>query len=490
MDRGGFGEEHRPASCRQGRSLVGAQLVHMSLMHGWIPGVVQLVAAVTVVVAVGWRTRRWRTLWVPVSGICGGALAVAAYWYVGSAGLAGDPAPAQLWAWIAVAGVAASIAVAGWRHSRWWRRGLSVLAVPLSLLCAALTINDWVGYVPTVGAAWSELTAGPLPDQTDRAGLVAMQRAGAVPATGSVVSVMIDSSASGFKHRDELVYLPPAWFASKPPPALPVLMMIGGEFNTPSDWLRAGNAVATLDAFAANHGGQAPVVVFVDSGGSFNIDTECVNGSRGNAADHLTKDVVPFMIRTFGVSAAPQNWGVVGFSAGGTCAVDLTVMHPELLRTFVDVAGDLRPNSGTTQQTIDRLFGGNLAAWQRFDPSTVITRHGPYQGVSGLFVVSGATEDRHHQLVPVDNAEHAAATQLCSLGAANGIDCGIVAVAGKHDWPCAGRAFATTLPWLAAQVGTANSPRSPLLRQSGSTPPTGYAERPNAPRVFDDRASR
>ena len=37
------------------------------------------------------------------------------------------------------------------------------------------------------------------------------------------------------------------------------------------------------------------MLVFVDSGGAFNNDTECVNGTRGNAADHLTKDVVPFM---------------------------------------------------------------------------------------------------------------------------------------------------------------------------------------------------
>ena len=30
-------------------------------------------------------------------------------------------------------------------------------------------------------------------------------------------------------------------------------MMIGGEFNTPADWLRAGGAVKTLDNFAAAH---------------------------------------------------------------------------------------------------------------------------------------------------------------------------------------------------------------------------------------------
>ena len=81
-----------------------------------------------------------------------------------------------------------------------------------------------------------------------------------------------------------------------------------------------------------------------------------------------------------------------------------------------------------------------------------------------MFVVSGAGVDDHGQMVPVRNAEYAAAMQLCRLGAANGIGCGIIAVSGKHDWPCAGRAFADTLPWLAADVGTPGVPRTPILQ--------------------------
>ena len=129
-----------------------------------------------------------------------------------------------------------------------------------------------------------------------------MAAKGTRPPHGTVVPVAIPSDGSHFKHRGELVYLPPEWFATTPPPPLPTVMMIGGQFNTPADWTRAGNAVKTIDDFAAAHDGKAPVLVFVDSGGTFNNDTECVNGVRGNAADHLTKDVVPFMVSAFGVS--------------------------------------------------------------------------------------------------------------------------------------------------------------------------------------------
>ena len=79
---------------------------------------------------------------------------------------------------------------------------------------------------------------------------------------------------------------------------------------------------------------------------------ECVNGSRGNAADHLTKDVVPYVISNFGVSAAPKNWALLGWSTGGTCALTLSVTHPELFSTFVDLDGQLGPNAGNKEQTI------------------------------------------------------------------------------------------------------------------------------------------
>lgn len=451
---------------------------HTSLMHGWVPGTIQAVAVAALLLAAGWRSRRWRLLWLPMAVAVGAVVAAWARWYIFADGLADDPAPVLLWWWIAFSGTAAAILVLGWRSARWWRRGVSLLAVPLCLLSTGLALNMWVGYFPTVQTAWNQLTAGPLPDQTDRATVSAMAGKGIQPRHGSVVPVTIPDNASHFKHRGELVYLPPAWFASTPPPQLPTVMMIGGEFNTPADWLRAGNAVKTIDDLATAHGGNAPVFVFVDSGGAFNNDTECVNGIRGNAADHLTKDVVPYMISNFGVSPKSSHWGIVGWSMGGTCAVDLTVMHPELFSSFVDIAGDMGPDAGTKAQTIARLFGGNADAWAAFDPTTVITKHGRYSGISGWFEISSDNAPTRHRRISVadDGAvglggqdatgnpddQTAAAESLCKLGRAHGIDCAVVAQPGKHDWPFASRAFTAALPWLAGQIGTPGMPRIPL----------------------------
>jgi S-formylglutathione hydrolase FrmB len=445
-------------------------------MHGWLPITVQVIAGILLIAAIGWRSRRWRLVWLPWAALVGVALAVAAYWYIGSEGLGDEdnPAPYSLWVWIGLSGVAAAVLIAGWRGTRWWRRGVAALAVPVSVLCSALALNLWVGYFPTMQNAWNQLTSGPLPDQTDTGTVVTMQKRHAIPPQGTVLPVSIPDSGSGFKHRGELVYLPPAWYATDPPPPLPTVMMVGGEFNTPADWMRAGNAVKTIDDFAAAHGGNAPVFVFVDSGGAFNNDTECVNGTRGNAADHLTKDIVPFMISNYRVSPNRANWGVVGWSMGGTCAVDLTVMHPNMFSAFEDIAGDLTPNSGNKAQTIQRLFGGNAAAYATFDPTTVITRHGPYAGVAGWFDINGipSAKPRVVNAAANPNDQTAAANSLCATGSANGISCAVVTQPGRHDWPFAAHAFGVGLPWLAGQLGTPGVPVIPLPALTRPAPPS------------------
>ncbi|WP_280828086.1 alpha/beta hydrolase-fold protein [Mycobacterium sp. OTB74] len=455
----------------------------LSLLYGWLPITIQAVAAIVLLLAIGWRGRRWRFLWLPVAVIIGVIAAAWAIWFTNSQGLAGNPAPNSLWIWVGLTGLAVGVLLLGWRGAPWWRRGVAVLAVPLCLLGSGVALNNWVGYFPTVQTAWGELTAGPLTDQTDMSTVTAMKTAGTVPSHGQVVQVDIPDTGSGFNHRTEIVYLPPAWFAHTAP-SLPTIMMIAGEFNTPADWLRIGNVASIADNFAATHGGSSPVFVFVDTGGSFNNDTECVNGPRGNVADHLTKDVVPYMTSTFGVSAAAANWGIVGWSMGATCSVDLVVMHPELFSTFVDIAGDMGPNAGTKDQTIARLYGGDAAQWAAFDPTTVMTKHGPYQGVSGWFAISSDAPskqqhwgDSHPDAVglggrdgagnPGDQTE--AANSLCTLGSRLGIDCAIVKQPGKHDWPFAVTAFQTSLPWLAGQVGTPGVPKVGF--PAGSTSP-------------------
>jgi S-formylglutathione hydrolase FrmB len=454
-----------------------------SLVSGWLPIAIQLLASAVLVAAIGWRSRRWRLHWLPISGLVGVAIAAAAYGYVDYQGWGHGP-PWTMWAWIAAAGLAGAVVVLGWPSARWWRRALSVLAVPLAVMGAATALNVSLRYLPTVRTAWALATGAQPPDLVDEAQLAAMVHDGARPTRGTLVSITTPADQSGFTHRKELVYLPPAWFASSPPPPLPAVMMMGGGMGNPGDWIwdgGGGDALHTLDDFALKHRGVAPVVVFPDTSGTFTNDTECVNGLRGDAADHLTKEVVPYTISHFGVSPDPANWGLVGWSTGGTCALTLTVMHPELFGAFVDLDGQLGPNAGSKDQTVARLFGGDMNAWTAFDPRSVVQAHGPYPGMSAWIGVSSqtATVYRPGGSDPVvghsaddwdtTSEDHVSiANKLCVFLSGYEIECAVSSYSGSHDFESAGNGFAAALPWLAGKLEAPGVPSQPL---PGAPPP-------------------
>ncbi|MGH3953219.1 MAG: alpha/beta hydrolase-fold protein [Mycobacterium sp.] len=286
-----------------------------SLIHGWLPVTIQVLAALALVIGLYRRPRSWLRVWAPSAAICGTSVGALAYWYITSQGMADNPPPLMLWIWIGFAAVALVVLIAGWMRTQWLRRGAMVLAVPLCLFAALTVLNQWIDYYDTLRLAWAAVTAGPLPDETELTAVQDLKGKGAT-ATGRVVPVEIPAEVSGFQHRTEYVYLPPAWFAQPAPLKLPAIVMISGAWSTPADWVRQGNAAAAMDRFAQSHDGITPVLVFVDTGGTFNNDTECVDGPRGNVAEHVTKEVIPYVNSEFGTSPSPDN----GVSSAGRWA--------------------------------------------------------------------------------------------------------------------------------------------------------------------------
>jgi len=306
----------------------------------------------------------------------------------------------------------------------------------LALLTAGDTLDISLGYYPTLADMYGELTNEALPQQ------ISMGQLGSIhgnTTTGRIVEVTIPATPSGFQHRTEYVYLPPVWFRSTHRPKLPVVEMIGGEYAVPDNWVRAGNAVKTADAYAAAHHGFAPVLVFADASGGFKVDTECVDGPAGQAADHLVKDIPPFVERNFGTATVPAKWAVAGWSMGGTCAITLSVTHPSVFGHFLDISGDLGPNMGDKDSTISKLYGGDAAAYAANDPMTVLGKHKKFpKGFNGMFA-DGDTEDKHIQQ----------AHQLAAAAKKDGVPSQVYVAPGKHSWVFAGSAFQTELPWLA-----------------------------------------
>lgn len=404
--------------------------VSVSLLSGWLPTALRIAAVAAVLAAAIRPGRRWWTRRVPVAVVVAVAAGIVAELVLQQP----DPLPAEVWVWVGVLVFALVTAIF---KGAVWQRGVAVVAVLLAAAAAASTVNAFVGYYPTVGVAFDDLAGVPVPSQTDSAHLSSVN-----PETrqGRVVPVDIPADYSHFAHRLEFVYLPPAWFRSGRREHFPVVEMIGAEFAEPDNWIRIGDAVATTDAYAAHHDGRAPILVFADASGGFGVDTECVDGPHGNAETHLVRDIPAYVSAHFG--AQPTGWGVAGWSMGGTCAVDLTVEHPEVFRHFLDISGDLGPNTGDRLSTVDNLYGGSVAAWAAHDPLTVLAGHRHYRGATGIF----ADGTREHRTT---RAAHLLA-RACEQ---DGIQTRVLVRPGGHTWPFAAQIFAATLPALADSLG-------------------------------------
>jgi enterochelin esterase-like enzyme len=346
--------------------------------------------------------------------------------------------------------VGAALALVGWAHLRWAGRILAIGCVPLGLLASLLIANQHYAYWPTVNALLGKDHADPMLDPGVVLGLRSTSVAAAQPvaldrpqprstAHGYLVDLPIPGPASGFHARDARVWLPPS-FVDHPDLPRPVIEFIGGTPSWPSDWTRAAGLDVLADSIAAKSGGEAPIMVMVDANAAPFGDTECVDGTRGNAETYLVTDVPAFMHEHFAASNDASRWGIVGYSEGGTCALTLALRYPDRFHSFVDLAGDGGPNTGSHSHTVKALFGGSEDRWRRHDPTTILTSTS-YDQLAGWFGsgADDATSKRcSHRLV--------AASRRAGLVTEEHV------VPGGHDFTFVHTALGDALPWISSRL--------------------------------------
>ena len=419
--------------------------MNISIVSGWLPPVVEVMAVVALVASLDRRSGGWRRqlgVGVPVA-LGAAAVTGVVLWLTGVV----DGLPWWPLVWGALTLLAVVVAVLGWRGAGRGRRAWSVVGVVLTLVVALGSVNARTGAFPTVGRL---VTASPehlvdLPGIRDLQAQVA--RTGRLPSQGGVVPGTIPPTVSHFATRPAYVYLPPAWFA-RTTPRLPTLVLLPGEPGSASDWSQDGDADTTADAFASHHGGVAPINVMPDPNGLRTDDSECVNSGFGNAETYLVTDVPAFARSQLDASTAPGSLAVGGLSAGGTCAVVLALRHPDVYPTFASFSGFDAPQFEETDRadTIRILFGGSQAAFDAHDPQQLLAG-GRFTGSAGWFEVG---QD--------DEAPRAAAGVLQPAAVRAGIATCLSVVPGGHDFDVWSRALTDAFPWLSWRLGLTGEP--------------------------------
>jgi enterochelin esterase-like enzyme len=308
-----------------------------------------------------------------------------------------------------------------------------VLVAVLVLANLAAAANAYYDRYPTVQALLSGRATEKAPP------------AAQAPAAGQVVPVEIPGERSNFAARQALVHLPPAWFA-EPRPQLPVIVLLHDTGGSPQEWIDDGEAARTADAWAAAHGGVAPILVLPDVSGVDGRARGCVDSPLGHVETYLTADVPALVQRQFSTLPPGPAWAVAGQSAGGACAIMLALRHPDLFGTFGDFGGLAGPRLGDKNTdvtvTVTELFEGSAQRFGEHEPAQLLAG-ARFPDLGGWFQVG--TEDTE----PVT-----AMATLVPLARSAGIDTCLVVRPGQAGGPPMwSAAFADALPWMAARLG-------------------------------------
>lgn len=370
-----------------------------------------------------------------------------------------------MWAALGFAGV--GLAIANLFRSRWWRRVVAAISIPVFIVTAAVgvnvdfgayrNLNDALGIVPygaldlhaehgevVAGMDWANSIhqgdpAAQADTQTDASSQTDL------PTKGTVGTVRIPGTLSHFPARQAVVYLPPVALGPNPP-ALPVLYALSGQPGAPADMFTAGRIAAFMDAFAADHGGYAPIVIAPDQLGGPGRNPMCVDShALGNSATYLLKDVRNWVTSHLRVSSDPAAWSVFGYSQGATCAVQFATGHPELFGSALASSSELGPTLGNEALTVFEGFDGSKAAYERAQPSAMMAAHAPYRAST---IVFGAGQN--------DAKYTAYAKTLHAEAEAAGIQTELLSSPGSaHDWNTVRYTLENGFPAIAQRLGLA-----------------------------------
>ncbi|MEU6425820.1 alpha/beta hydrolase-fold protein [Microbispora sp. NPDC046973] len=333
------------------------------------------------------------------------------------------------------------------------RVGVLVADQTLLLLAIAVVVNAYFGFFGSWGdllgtnaADTPAITAGSAGAAAGGAGLVRVLGSRPVQVTrpkaglpaGRLEQVTIAGARTGLS-SSAYVYLPPQYFEAKfAGRRFPVILGLTGY---PGD---AENLVTRLDMPALTatsiltHEIGPTVLVLMRPTVAPPRDTECVDVPGGPQVEtYFTSDVPRAVAAAFRVGTGAANWGVLGESTGGYCALKLTMRHPEAFSAAVSLSGYFH---ALTDVTTGNLFGGNRRLQDENDLMWRLANL-PAPPVSVLVASSREGE-----------SDYRATTDFLAAVKAPMRASSLILPSGGHNFATWNRELPQALPWLAQQL--------------------------------------
>ncbi|CAK7281311.1 alpha/beta hydrolase [Streptomyces sp. RM1] len=264
---------------------------------------------------------------------------------------------------------------------------------------------------------------------------------GPAAVNGRVESVKVVGRRTGVVDP-AFVYLPPQYFQKAyHRQRFPVIVALSGYpgsiFNL-AQYLRVSQTAGELQKSGQM---QPTIMVMIRPTIAPPRDTECVDVPGGPQTEtFLAKDLPEALKSAYRVGHDASAWGVMGYSSGGSCALQLTMRNPHVYTT----AGALSPDYEVKDDpTTGNLFGSGLDRVNRRNGHDLMWRlkHLPAPQVSVLVADSKHGERGYPQTLAFIKAVKAP-MRVAS----------ILPDHGSHNFPTWVREMPATLKWMNQQL--------------------------------------
>ncbi|WP_069171943.1 alpha/beta hydrolase [Streptomyces griseus] len=263
---------------------------------------------------------------------------------------------------------------------------------------------------------------------------------GGRPATGGrIEKVVVSGHRSGIDSA-AYVYLPPEYF--QPAHAgrtFPAVVVLTGYPGTAENLFKGLRYPQTARALVKAGRAQPMILVMLRPTVAPPRDTECVDVPGGPQTEtFLARDLPQAVSRTYRAGSRPGDWGIIGNSTGGYCALKIGMHHPD---GFAASAGLSAYYKAAEDPTTGDLFHGDRAARHRADLLWTLAHRPP---AASSFLVTTSRQGEGNL---------AATREFIARVKAPARVSSIVLDSGGHNFNTWRREIPPALEWMSSRLG-------------------------------------
>ncbi|CAM5447283.1 alpha/beta hydrolase-fold protein [Streptomyces fimicarius] len=263
---------------------------------------------------------------------------------------------------------------------------------------------------------------------------------GRVPAVGGRIDKVVVSGRTSGIESPAYVYLPPEYFqAAYAGRKFPAVVVLTGYPGTAENLLKGLRYPQTAHERVKAGKAQPMILVMLRPTVAPPRDTECVDVPKGPQTEtFFAKDLPEAIAGSYRVGKKARNWGIIGNSTGGYCALKIGLHHPD---RYAASAGLSAYYKAAEDPTTGDLFHGQGELRDRADLMWTLENRPPS---GGSFLVTTSREGEDNLGDTMTFIEKVKAPAKVSS---------IVLDSGGHNFTTWRREIPPALEWLSARLG-------------------------------------